>query len=265
MALLTISVLVAQKLPQLAAGPPAALEGPAEVGLALAITTAAALAYAGLVWLGEARLPRELSPASALIDLPFGLAIGAAIIAVVMGVLGLGGVYHIRVVPVEHVWRAIAAAIGGGFLEQLIACGVVLRLLWRAFGPAWAIALSSILFGAVHFVNPNASWISAACLTVEAGLLFSAFYILSGRLWMSMGVHAAWNYTQGWVFGAPVSGLDTFAGGPLSSTPRPGVSELLSGGAFGLEASLPALFAAGALSALLLGLAWRLGRFLPAE
>jgi membrane protease YdiL (CAAX protease family) len=42
---------------------------------------------------------------------------------------------------------------------------------------------------------------------VEAGLMLASFYLLTGRLWMSIGVHAAWNFTQGWLWGARVSGI----------------------------------------------------------
>jgi hypothetical protein len=54
-------------------------------------------------------------------------------------------------------------------------------------------------------------------------------------------MHAAWNFVQGWVFGAVVSGTTEISGGPLSLRPVQGVPELLSGGGFGPEASLAAL------------------------
>jgi len=57
------------------------------------------------------------------------------------------------------------------------------------------------------------------------------------NLWLAMGLHAGWNVTQGGVFGLPVSGFETrgLFKGALGGDP------LLSGGSFGLEASLIAV------------------------
>jgi hypothetical protein len=73
---------------------------------------------------------------------------------------------------------------------------------------------------------------------------------------MPIGLHAAWNFTQGFIFDVPVSGLDQDGlveaqlSGPV----------LLSGGAFGLEASLIALAIATAAGIWLVVLAVRRGR-----
>ena len=62
-------------------------------------------------------------------------------------------------------------------------------------------------------------------------------YILTRSLWMPMGLHAAWNFTQGPVLGVPVSGNATH--GILQA--RLTGPTILSGGAFGLEASMIAI------------------------
>lgn len=51
-------------------------------------------------------------------------------------------------------------------------------------------------FGATAFTT--------ACVAIEAGVMLGLFYALTGRLWVSIGVHAGWNFTQGTVFGAAV-------------------------------------------------------------
>ena len=43
-------------------------------------------------------------------------------------------------------------------------------------------------------------------IALEAGVMLAAAYLLTGRLWLSMGIHFAWNFTQGGIFGAAVSG-----------------------------------------------------------
>jgi membrane protease YdiL (CAAX protease family) len=62
--------------------------------------------------------------------------------------------------------------------------------------------------------------------------------MLTRRLWLPIGIHAAWNFTQGWVFSVPVSGTAPPLG--LLITRRIG-PDWLTGGGFGLEASAVAM------------------------
>jgi hypothetical protein len=75
-----------------------------------------------------------------------------------------------------------------------------------------------------------------------------------------MGLHAAWNFCQGTVYGIPVSGMK--ADGWLVST-RTG-PDWLSGGGFGAEASVVALALCLLCSMALLALALRRHSLVPA-
>ena len=68
--------------------------------------------------------------------------------------------------------------------------------------------MTSVLFGLAHIMNPNATWFSSFAIAVEAGLLLGGAYMLTRSLWLPMGLHAAWNFTQGEIFDVPVSGID---------------------------------------------------------
>lgn len=70
----------------------------------------------------------------------------------------------------------------------------------------------------------------------------------------------AWNFTQGYLFGAAVSG-GGFGDAMARSTARSGLPDWLTGGAFGPEASVPAFATCLALGVATLWLAWRAGRF----
>ena len=63
---------------------------------------------------------------------------------------------------------------------------------------------------------------------------------MTRNLWLPIGLHAGWNVTQGFVWGVPVSG-NPFVGMVESGLYGP---DWLSGGAFGLEASVIALVVA---------------------
>ena len=75
--------------------------------------------------------------------------------------------------------------------------------------------------------------------------MLGAAYMLTRSLWLPMGLHAAWNFTQGEVFDIPVSGTDVhgLVEAQLCGPP------LLTGDGFGLEASLIAIVIATAVRA----------------
>lgn len=230
--------------------------------LAMVVMAAAALAtYSGLVIWGEQRDPTELALGPAPRELIAGLAIGGAMMALVVLVSQAAGWMLISRSSVTDAWRAAAMAVESGVIEEVALRLIVFRLLWRAFGPWAALGLSALLFGVLHITNPNSSWFAALCIAAEAGVMLAGFYMLTGRLWVSIGVHAGWNFTQGWIFGAAVSGTDFFEGGPFMLEPATGVSEILSGGAFGPEASLAGLAVGTLVGAATLWLAWKRGRF----
>jgi hypothetical protein len=136
----------------------------------------------------------------------------------------------------------IATAIMPAFTEELLFRGILFRWI-EEFGGSWlALVVTSALFGLAHIFNPNATWFSSFAIAVEAGLLLGAAYMLTRSLWLPMGLHAGWNFTQGEIFDVPVSGIDEHG---LVQAQLSG-PELLSGGAFGLEASVIALVIATA-------------------
>ena len=56
-------------------------------------------------------------------------------------------------------------------------------------------------------MNPNATLFSSFAIAMEAGVLLGAAYVLTRRLWLAVGIHFAWNFTQGGIFGGRVSGI----------------------------------------------------------
>ena len=99
-----------------------------------------------------------------------------------------------------------------------------------------SIFFSGLLFGFAHAANPNSTIFSSVAIGIEAGILLAAVYMLTRKLWMVIGLHFAWNVVQGLVFSIPVSGIEM--DGLIDVQFVSGKSELLTGGAFGLEASL---------------------------
>lgn len=257
---------VAARATLLLIGGAAASTEPASYKLVAAITGSVALVavYWIAVRLGERRTVPELDLRRGTIDLLVGLAIGAALMVAIVGVLWLFGWVTIAPRTVDGVALALRDSIRSGVLEELVLRLVIFRLLWRAIGIWPALVGAAVLFGLLHLFNPDSGGFAAACLIAGEGVGIG-LYLLTGRIWAPIGMHAAWNFTQGWIFGAVVSGTTEIAGGPLYLRPAAGVPAALSGGGFGPEASWAALIVSLLASMLLLGLAWKRGCFMAAD
>ena len=192
--------------------------------------------------------PKGLGLGLLLGFLIFSLIVGVAAIADVYNIIGAGGTGELLRV-------LVTIAILPGFMEELLFRGILFRWLEEFAGSWFALAMTSALFGLAHMFNPNATALSSFAIALEAGVLLGGSYMLTRNLWMAIGLHAAWNFTQGWIFDVPVSGTDQngLVEAQLSGP------ELLSGGAFGLEASLIAMVVATAAGVALVVLAVKQG------
>ncbi len=203
--------------------------------LTLALTY---LVYYGLVRAMEGRNPvEELSLNGALLELLGGLGIGAGLLALSTWLLWLFGFYKVDAVnDISELFAArhLPLSLGAGFFEELVFRAILFRIVEEKLGSWIALAISSLFFGVAHISNPNATLFSSIAIAIEAGILLGAAYMLTRRVWFAVGIHMAWNYVQGAVFGIAVSGGEVKG---LISSHMEG-DELFSGGAFGAEASL---------------------------
>jgi hypothetical protein len=128
------------------------------------------------------------------------------------------------------------------------------------FGSWAALVVSSLVFGLTHLMNPQGTLEGALFIAVEAGILLAAAFMLTRRLWLSIGFHMAWNYTQSAIFSGVVSGNDAAPGLIRSTVKGP---DLLTGGSFGVESSVLALALCTATGIVMLVMAVRRGKIVP--
>ena len=123
-----------------------------------------------------------------------------------------------------------------GVVEEVVFRGILFRLITDKWNIAVGLTTSSLLFGLAHLGNPGATLWAALAIALASGWLFGMAYAYHQTIWVPVGMHWAWNYLEGGVFGCAVSGT------PLNYrpliTPKISGTDLLSGGAFGPEASI---------------------------
>jgi membrane protease YdiL (CAAX protease family) len=204
------------------------------------LAVCALLTVLAVTWLIERRNPAEigLSLRRFVIDWLKGAGVGAAYLCASVGILAVLGGY--RIIGVAFVGQALA---GGlllhvlvGVFEETLVRGILFRFLEEGLGSWIALAITALFFGFSHLSNPHATAWSAIAIALEAGILIGAVYMATRSLWFAMGLHTAWNFLQGAIFGVAVSGIDA----PTDSLFQPLIqgNPWLTGGAFGIEASV---------------------------
>ncbi|MDR1393438.1 MAG: CPBP family intramembrane metalloprotease [Bifidobacteriaceae bacterium] len=188
-----------------------------------------------------------------------GMALGFILITFNVGLLAIVGAYRITGFnPGYSPWAdLIMAGLTAGVAEELIFRGVAFRLLEDTFGTVVALAASSVLFGAMHLTNPDGTLLGGLGIAL-ATLVLPAVYVATRSLWWPIGLHFAWNIAQGPIWGSVISG----SGGTSSMLRTTWKGPVwLTGGEFGIEASVVVTVTVFAFSVWLLVMAHRSGNF----
>ncbi|MBT2502221.1 CPBP family intramembrane glutamic endopeptidase [Curtobacterium sp. ISL-83] len=182
------------------------------------------------------REPAELGRVGAGRAVVVGLLVGAGFITATIAIAIAVQVYRVvgpARLTIGDVVAVLTLVVISAVLEELVFRGVLLQAFERWLGWIPALVITSLLFGAAHLGNPGATWFGALAIAVEAGFLLGAAFLWKRNLWFTIGLHAGWNALES-LLGVPVSGepahgfLRLAASGP----------EFLTGGTFGIEASL---------------------------
>ena len=226
-----------------------------------ALVVAGLAVYAAYARFAEGRAPTELATRGLGRELGVGMLVGAGLYTACVLVLIALGAYRVEGLnPLGFLLPATAMALSSGVFEELLFRGVLFGAVERWFGSWAALVVSSLAFGLVHLLNPQGSLEGALFIAVEAGVLLAAAYMLTRRLWLSIGFHMAWNYTQSAIFSGIVSGTGAQQGLIRASIDGPA---WLTGGDFGVESSVLALGLCTTTGVVMLVMAVRRGRIVP--
>jgi uncharacterized protein len=234
-------------------------EGPMEGLAASAMSCLMMLIlYAVLVRMIERREVTELAAPRMVREAGVGLLLGFGLYTSCILVLMALGVYRVDgVEPWQILLPGLAAPLATAVFEELLFRGGVFRVAEVWFGTWIALVVSALVFGFVHLENDAATIQGILSISVWAGLLLAATYVLTRRLWLGIGLHAAWNYTQGSVYSGIVSGAEAPTPGLIRSAMEG--PDWLTGGTFGVEASVVALIICSAAGVAMMAAAVRRG------
>jgi CAAX protease family protein len=198
-------------------------------------------------------------------DFALGSAVGGATLAISVGISTLAGAVHFTVQTTSITLLArnflilfVIFLIAAAF-EEVLVRGFPFQALLHNLGPAAAVAITSVTFGLMHFVNPGATLFSTLN-TMLAGVWLAVAYLMTRSLWLATALHYSWNFVMVFVFGLPVSGINMYDH-MVWLDGEPGPPVWLSGGDYGLEGGAAATLAL-ILSTLMV---WKSGLFSASE
>jgi membrane protease YdiL (CAAX protease family) len=155
---------------------------------------------------------------------------------------------------------ALIGVFGVALAEELLFRAIVLRITEEAFGTLVAVLLSMVIFGLAHSLNRGATPTGVMAIALEAGVLLALAYVVTRNLWLAVGIHLGWNFCEGNLYGATVSGTaapHSFFRATLAGP------QSLTGGIFGPEASVVSIGICLAAAAVLLALIVRKNGWRP--
>ena len=179
----------------------------------------------------------KIAPRKDISSIGKGFFVGFSYFIIVTVTMSLCGCYHIK--SIQFDWEKQLFSFTLFFLvavsEEIFFRGILFRMINRRWNLWAALVISALIFGGLHIFNNNATLWSSIAIAIEAGSLLGAAYAYSKNLWLPIGIHWIWNYTQGNILGFPVSGGDN-----VTSVITPEISgpQWLTGGSFGAEASV---------------------------
>ena len=91
--------------------------------------------------------------------------------------------------------------------EEIMCRGFVYQRVLRTYRGKFllAVLVNGIFFGLIHMTNDGATPIAIIDIII-CGIQYSAMVYYFDSLWMAMGAHAGWNFTQSILAGLPNSG-----------------------------------------------------------
>ena len=214
------------------------------------------IAYPVLTFLMESRIwPYEIDYRR-LMGLVKGIVLGAVLVSACVAILAAMGSYSVTGFNEGYSpWTDLfVMGVCAGIAEEILYRGVLFRLVEEGLGTWGAVLVSALVFGGIHLVNRDGTVWGAIAIAIEAGILFAAVYVITRSLWWCIGLHFAWNVMEGPVFGSIVSGSGAQSSWLVASWTGP---DILTGGIFGLEASIVPVILLGVLGISLLAYASR--------
>lgn len=180
---------------------------------------------------------------AALLRYGRGFVLGLLLFSGTVGLLWIFGVLSVEpgdpsrtgTAAIWGVLIVLAGWIVQGGAEEVLVRGWVLPVVGARYRPWIGLALSSLIFAAMHGLNDHLSILALVNLALF-GVFAGLYAMREGSLWGISALHSAWNWVQGNIFGFEVSGMEAGGGSLLKLAARG--PDWITGAGFGPEGGI---------------------------
>ncbi len=175
-----------------------------------------------------------------LVELVKGLAVGSLLFSLVALLMLLSGAGffewgQLTLGPFLYILILFPLWMIQGGAEELVTRAWLLPVSVKKTNLLIGLLTSSLLFALLHLGNPDIGILPIVNIALF-GLFANLYLLRTDNVWGIIGLHAAWNFSQGNIYGFSVSGTGVDAA-VLNFIPKSEWS-WLTGGVFGAEASI---------------------------
>ena len=175
-----------------------------------------------------------------LVELVKGLAVGSLLFSLVALLMLLSGAGffewgQLTLGPFLYILIFFPLWMIQGGAEELVTRAWLLPVSVKKTNLLIGLLTSSLLFALLHLGNPDIGILPIVNIALF-GLFANLYLLRTDNVWGIIGLHAAWNFSQGNIYGFSVSGTGVDAA-VLNFIPKSEWS-WLTGGVFGAEASI---------------------------
>lgn len=208
-----------------------------EAGVSFALLLWAFILYTKYI---EKRKPQEILVKGWLGEIGIGFLVSLILVCIVVCVLFFSKYFIVSSIisNKRFVLDLFVKFFMGAFIEELIFRLIIYKLTEELLGTWIALLIQVLLFGFAHGLNNNATLFTTFSVVIVGGLVYCAAYIYTRSLWLPLGFHFGWNFSQSGIFSMPNSGTP-YEGLLLTNISGP---EWLTGGNWGIEGSYIAIF-----------------------
>lgn len=165
----------------------------------------------------------------------FGMLTFVYLALLVTGVLSFDG-FALEADGIPVLLLSVIMWITQGAAEEVMFRGFMINQVKRRTNIKFAVAFSSLMFALLHGANIGFTALAGINLFLLA-VLFALIYLYSDSLQVTCGMHTAWNFCQGTLYGLQVSG--SVSGVRILASHYTDISKCwLTGGDFGPEGSI---------------------------
>jgi uncharacterized protein len=156
-----------------------------------------------LAGLGLAIDRRTMPDIGAGLSIATAAMIGILVVELMLGVARVtGGAFQPAAVVGFGLFLILQGIVDEILMRGMLISGLALLLSERRIA---AVLIASVLFGLTHAFFEGASALSIISNSL-GGVMYGLAFVLTGRIWLGVGLHFAWNFVQGPILGFILSG-----------------------------------------------------------